>query len=120
MPYLAFQNNSGRQVSVAVMQEDVDACGEYGNWATHGWWNLNPGEEKTAIYTKYDAAYFYAEAADGTWWGDPNGPQFYVDHPDKFDGCIGIGVSTWDVVEAARVDLSGFILNKHIVNLNVG
>jgi uncharacterized protein involved in tolerance to divalent cations len=52
MPYLAFQNNSGRQVSATVMQEDLDACGQYGNWATHGWWNGNPGEEKTAIYTR--------------------------------------------------------------------
>src|SRR5580692_10324595 len=48
------------EVSVAVMQVDTDACGGDGGWATHGWWNLNPGESKTAIWTKYDAAYFYA------------------------------------------------------------
>ncbi|SLE58782.1 Uncharacterised protein [Mycobacteroides abscessus subsp. abscessus] len=64
MPWLAFHNNYSLPVSVAVMQVDSDACGgEYGGWATHGWWNLNPGESKTAIWTKYDAAYYYAKAS---------------------------------------------------------
>jgi hypothetical protein len=49
MPWLAFHNNYGLTVSVAVMQ---DACGgEYGGWATHGWWNLNPGESNPPALT---------------------------------------------------------------------
>jgi uncharacterized membrane protein len=102
MPWLRFQNNYNLPVSVCVMQEDDDACGQYGNWATHGWWNLNPGEAKTAIYTKYDAAYFYARATNGVWWGDPSGPSIYVNPYAKFDSCSGIGTSTWDVVRFKR------------------
>ena len=63
MPWLAFKNNYSKLVSVAVMQRDDDACGgEYGGWATHGWWNLNPGETKTVIYTSNRYVYFYAHA----------------------------------------------------------
>jgi Protein of unknown function (DUF1036) len=119
MPWLAFHNNYSRPVSVAVMQEDVDACGgEYGNWATHGWWNLNPGDTATAIWTKYNAAYFYAKAVDGAQWGDDNGPGVYVDPYYKFDSCLLIGTSTWDIVHMARADLGSFLWNTHTVNLN--
>ncbi len=118
MPWLAFHNNYRLTVSVAVMQVDDDACGEYGRWASHGWWNLNPGGSKTAIYTKYDAAYYYAKATNGAWWGDVNGPQVYVNPYDRFDSCIRIGTSTWDVVTMKRVALGSFLGNTKTVNLN--
>jgi hypothetical protein len=119
MPWLAFHNNYGLTVSVAVMQVDQDACGgEGGGWATHGWWNLNPGESKTAIWTKYDAAYYYARATNGAWWGDPNGPGVYVNPYERFDSCIQIGTSTWDIVRMIRVGVGSVLFNTHTVNLN--
>src|SRR5580692_8509240 len=118
MPWLAFHNNYSLEISVAVMQVDTDACGGDGGLATHGWWNLNPGESKTAIWTKYDAAYFYAKATNGAWWGDSNGPSVYVDPYNRFDSCIQIRTSTWDVVGMSRVDVGSFLFNTHTVNLN--
>lgn len=115
--WLAFKNNYNRTVSVAVMQRDTDACGGYGGWATHGWWVLNPGELKTAIWTANRYAFFYAKATDGRWWGDANGPSMYVDPYRRFDSCINIGTSTWDVVGTARADLGTLLPNRHTVNL---
>ena len=114
MPWLAFHNNYGLPVSVAVMQVDQDACGgEYGGWATHGWWNLNPGESKTAIWTKYDAAYYYARASNGAWWGDSGGPRVYVNPYSRFDSCLRIGTSTWDVVNMRRVGVGSVVQHAH-------
>jgi uncharacterized membrane protein len=98
MPYLRIHNTYSQLVAVAVMQDDPDACGEDGKYATHGWWNINPGDSTTVIYTDYDIAYVYAEAGDGTHWPreDQDGVvQFYVDPINKFDGCYLTGKSTW-------------------------
>ncbi|MCV7172083.1 DUF1036 domain-containing protein [Mycolicibacterium sp. KC 300] len=116
--YLAFRNNYGRTVSVAVMKRDQDGCGQYGGWATKGWWVLAPGEKKSAIYTTNRYAYFYALATDGTWWGDPNGPTMYVNPYDRFESCYKIGTSTWDVVSTRRADLGTNLSSTHTVNLN--
>jgi uncharacterized membrane protein len=119
MPWFAFHNNYTQLVSVAVMQFDPDACGgEGGNWASHGWWNLNPGETKTAIWTKYDTAYFYGEAGDGSWWGNENGPRVYVNPYDRFDSCYAIGHSTWDIAEMEPAYLGSFLYNTHTVSFN--
>ncbi|GGN83399.1 DUF1036 domain-containing protein [Nocardia rhizosphaerihabitans] len=117
MPWLAFHNDYGLVVSVAVMQVDPGACGGYGGWATHGWWNLNPGETKTAIWTKYDAAYYYAKASNGAWWGDSTGPRVYVNPYAAFHSCVLIGTSTWDVVNMKRVGVGSNLHNTHTVNL---
>lgn len=116
--WLAFRNVYRRPFSVAVMQRDTDACGgEYGGWATHGWWGLNPGESKTVIWTRNRYAYFYARATDGRWWGDENGPRMYVNFYDRFDSCIRIASSSWDVVSTARADLGTLLINTHTVSL---
>ncbi len=107
-----------RTLSVAVMQLDSAACGSFGGWATHGWWNLNPGEAKTVISTTNRYAFFYARAVDGRWWGDATGPRMYVNPHAKFDSCVSIGTNTWDLVNAARADLGTNMQNTHTVNLN--
>jgi hypothetical protein len=117
MPWLEIHNTYHEAVSIVIMKEDQDGCGEYGNWATHGWFILNSGDTGTVLYTEYDAAYVYVEAPDGKWWGDPNGPEIYVNPYDKFDSCIGIGTSTWDVVQPARVYLGKFLLGTTTANL---
>ena len=119
MPWFAFKNNYSKLISVAIMQKDTDACGgEYGGWATHGWWNINPGDTKTVAYSSNRYLYFYAHAGDGTWWGNPQGPDVYVDPIQKFDSCYQIGTSTWDVVTMARADGGSFLGNHHTQNLN--
>jgi len=116
--WLEFRNNYSRTISVAVMQRDADACGgEGGGWATHGWWVLGAGETKTAIWTANRYVYFYAKATDGRWWGNPSGPRMYVNPYRKFDSCVNIGVSTWDVVNTASADLGTYLPNRHTVNL---
>jgi hypothetical protein len=118
MPWFAFKNNHSKPVSVAVMKEDKDACGSDGGWMAHGWWNLNPGETQTVIYSENRYLYFYAHAGDGTWWGDPNGPEVFVNPYAKFDQCYLIGTSTWDEVRMARADGGSFLGNHHTQNLN--
>lgn len=115
--WLAFRNSYGRTLSVAVMQHDLGGCGGHGDWGTHGWWVLAPGEEKAAVWTANRYAFFFARATDGRWWGDSNGPRMYVNPFSRFDSCVGIGVSTWDLVSTARTDLGTFLPNRHTVNL---
>jgi Protein of unknown function (DUF1036) len=119
--WLAFQNNYSQPLSVAIMDYDTDACGgEGGDWATHGWWNLNPGESQTVLWTTNQYAYFYAEAVDGTWWGDSNGPGVYV-HPEQFDSCYNIGATgDWYIINMAQADVGWPPVAPftHTVNLN--
>lgn len=118
MPWFEFRNNYNRVVSVAVMKRDQDACGAYGGWSTHGWWNLNPGEKKTVMYSSNRYLFYFAQANNGVWWGDVNGPRMYVNPYDRFSSCYGIGTSTWNVVTTARADGGSFLGNRHTVNLN--
>jgi len=118
--WLAFHNNYGQIVSVAIMDYDTDACAGYGDWATHGWWNLNPGDSQTVLWTTNQYVYFYAEAGDGAWWGDSNGPTVYV-HPERFDSCYNIGATgDWVTVGMAQVDVGWPPVRPftHTVNLN--
>jgi Protein of unknown function (DUF1036) len=118
---VAFHNNTNQHVWVATMRLDTDACGgEGGDWRTAGWWSLSPGEEKTAFGTTNQFAYFYAEAEDGTWWGDNAGPGAYVTD-DVFDDCVAIGHSApWRVVSMAEINVGWppALPGTHTINLN--
>ena len=60
---------------------------------------------RTAFGTTNQFAYFYAEAEDGTWWGDNAGPGAYVTD-DVFDDCVAIGHSApWRVVSMAEINV---------------
>jgi hypothetical protein len=90
-----------------------------GNWATHGWWVLNPGDSKTVTWTTNQYVYFYAEAVNGASWYDPNGQAVYVTQ-ERFDSCYLIGVSDWQVVRMAQSDVGWppAAPFTHTVNLN--
>jgi hypothetical protein len=92
---LCFQNNYGTPVSIAVMWYDTGACGgDGGDWATRGWWNLNPGDSvHTNVWTANRYFCFYAEAQDGAVWA---GPYVAEVMNNAFDGCINIGHSVSD------------------------
>ncbi|WP_255498396.1 DUF1036 domain-containing protein [Nakamurella sp. PAMC28650] len=99
---LCFQNNYSSPLSVAVMWWNPDGCGDYGNWGTRGWWNLNPGETvHTDVWTANRYFYFYAEAWDGGVWSGPYGAQVPY---ESFDSCAGIGSTADHVVGMREVD----------------
>jgi hypothetical protein len=118
--WVAFRNNHNQHVWVAIMQHDTDSCGgEGGDWATAGWWSLSPGESKTAFWTTNQYAYFYAEAADGVYWGDSQGPGVYVTSA-RFNSCYGIGSSGWRVVRMSQINVGWPPARPgtHTINLN--
>jgi uncharacterized membrane protein len=103
--WVAFRNNYNDHMWVAIMQKDTDACGgEGGGWATHGWWSLSPGEAKTAFWTTNQYSYYYAEAPDGTYWADSNGPRVYVTS-ERFNSCLNIGSSGARVVAMRQINV---------------
>ena len=69
-------NNYSSYMSVALMWYDPAACsGDGGNWATGGWWNLNPGQTGfTNIFMSSRYFAYYAEAVDGAVWDGLYGP----------------------------------------------
>jgi hypothetical protein len=74
---LCFQNNYSSPLSVAVMWYNPGECGDYGNWSTEGWWNLNPGENvHTDVWTDNRYFCYYAEAENGAVWGGNYGPVY--------------------------------------------
>jgi hypothetical protein len=119
--WVAFRNNTNQHVWVATMRRDTDACGGEGaGWRTAGWWSLSPGEAKTAFWTTNQYAYFYAEAQDGSWWGDTVGPQVYV-RDERFDDCYGIGhTAPWYIVSMAELNVGWppAAPGTHTLNLN--
>jgi uncharacterized membrane protein len=119
--WVAFRNNTNQHVWVATMRQDTDACGgEGGGWRTEGWWSLSPGEAKTAFSTTNQYAYFYAEAQDGSWWGDTAGPGVYVSN-DRFADCYAIGhTAPWRIVSMSEINVGWppAAPGTHTLNLN--
>ena len=102
---IAFKNNYSQIVSAAMMEYDTGACGgEGGDWSTHGWWVLDPGQSKNARWTSNQYVFYYAEAVNGARWDDAGGPRVYV-YPESFDDCLGIGRSNGRVVGMRRIDI---------------
>ncbi len=86
-----FRNSYSAKVWVAIMRYDPDSCREHGNWATEGWWGIDPGQQVWVFSTNNRYACFYAEAEDGAFWAGEYGPV-YVYHR-VFNSCIKIGSS---------------------------
>ena len=84
-----FRNSYPHKVWVAVMYYSPDACREYGQWETAGWWGIDPGQEVWAFSTNNRYAAFYAEAADGATWSGGYGPMLVYHH--AFRICLGLG-----------------------------
>ncbi len=80
------QYSHGLYLAVGYYQPDCDV-----QWASEGWWRLEPGQTKTVLYTTNDYSTFYAEADNGAFWAGPYG----VDLPyHAFDDwCWDLGVS---------------------------
>ena len=115
---LHFRNETASEVWVAVMFYSPDACAEYGNWGTRGWWAMQPGGEAYALDTDNRYVYFYAESADGAVWSGPYG-NVYVDQ-QAFDSCLGIGDNKQNtqIVGMQQIDMQD--TDRHYVNLIQG
>jgi hypothetical protein len=116
-----FKNNYPKKVWVVIMRYDTDACGgEGGNWATAGWWEIDPGQEKYPFSTTNEYAAFYAEAEDGAVWSGPYGPVYV--YGNAFNSCVNIGsTAAIKTVGMQQFQLPWFRANPlavHTVNLN--
>ncbi len=99
-----FRNSYPQTVWVAVMYFDPQHCGEFGNWATAGWWRITPGGQAWAFSTSNRYACFYAEADDGAVWSGPYGPAYV--YYDAFDSCIDMGSNVYyEIVGMRLIDL---------------
>jgi uncharacterized membrane protein len=90
---LYFGNQTQQRVYVAIMFHAPDSCGgEGGDWATRGWWPIDPGGtvgvfEDSSVHRRYYA--YYAQGDSGARWTGPYGPIYIYN--EAFDSCIGIG-----------------------------
>jgi hypothetical protein len=109
-----FRNSYTSRVWVAIQFWYPDHCGDYGSWGTRGWWGIDPGGEVHALDTANNYGYFYAQAADGSYWAGDHGP-IYLYH-EAFDSCLKIGsTAAYDTASAREFDLN----NNDVVTVNL-
>lgn len=92
---LTFTNSYREKLFVAYMRLEPDCESECGEpWDVLGWINLDPGETETrSNATSNRWFYYYAEAADGSFWAGP----FVADvSSSRFQkcNCLGVAVSS--------------------------
>src|SRR3982750_4126136 len=85
---LAFFNKHPAPVSLCLLWYNRD-CGSANPWRKSGWWNLglNQGVEVLSGNLNNRYYYFYAEAWDGSTWGENNRQMLVTDK--RFDICRG-------------------------------
>ncbi|WP_371502429.1 DUF1036 domain-containing protein [Kitasatospora sp. NBC_00374] len=82
------QRNSGIWLVVGYLDK---GCDEGSDWASKGWFRIEPGGSVTPLWTTNEYSTFYAEADDGAVW---NGPYTVTVPFDPFDGwCWDLGVN---------------------------
>src|SRR5579871_222500 len=101
---LCFHNSYSSPLWVAVMWYNPGPCGgEGGNWATAGWWQVDPGGTvHTDVWTANRYFYIYAEAEDGAVWGGDYGPVYATNQ--AFQGCLNIANSQEFPIGMAQID----------------
>jgi hypothetical protein len=105
---VAFKNRYPSKVWVSIMRYDPSGCGgDYGNWATEGWWGIDTGGTAYSFWTTNRYAAFYAEADDGAHWSGPYGPVYV--YWNAFDSCVNIGsTGAYEVVGMRLIDLGSW------------
>jgi uncharacterized membrane protein len=115
---VSFRNNYNATVWVAIMRFDQKACANHGDWATAGWWKIEPGEEKWPFSTTNRFAYYYAEASDGAVWSGDYGPISV--EKGAFESCLNITGNAGHRVGLLEIALPWFRQNPlatYTVNL---
>jgi hypothetical protein len=101
MPYI--RNSHASTIQVAGMYWDPQACGQYGNYRTMGWWRIAPGARILAAPNSAHYFYWYAESDDGLQWPGRYGPVYTYLYP--FDSCLQIGsTAAWKTVTMKQHD----------------
>jgi hypothetical protein len=102
---VAFRNNSNQHVWVASMRRDTDGCGEGGGGGRRAGGLCRRARRRRPFGRRTKYAAFYAEAQDGSWWGDTAGPSVYV-NDDGFNDCYGIDHSApWRIVSMSEINV---------------
>jgi len=104
---ISFTNQHGTPLSVCLVWYNP-GCPDTPFRKT-GWWNLAPGQGVTALNGPYRNRYFYfyAEASDGSWWGDPRWRVTVTNQ--AFDRCASDIIINGRVVPLIQVDTGGAV-----------
>lgn len=99
--WLAFENVHGRRLWVAVGYYSP-GCPDGTSWAKMGWWQLDPGESATVLWTTSRFATFFAEDDIGATWG---GNIVTAVPSSAFDWC-------WNTASTATEDVGMTLLDS--------
>ncbi len=81
------QYSSGLYLAVGYYSP---GCDDGSDWASRGWYRIEPGQSAVVLWTTNEYSTFYAEADDGAYWAGPYGvilPYHAFD-----DWCWDLGV----------------------------
>ncbi|MBV9197306.1 MAG: DUF1036 domain-containing protein [Solirubrobacterales bacterium] len=113
-----FRNSYGQTVWVGIERYSCNG------WENQGWYAVSPGETVTAFSTTNRYAYFYAQAANGAYWGgnyEGVTDDYYPWYSPGYDygGCSNIGSTAETPVGMRQVDLGGWNLfdSSYTINL---
>lgn len=109
---ISFTNSHGTGVSVCLIWYNP-GCADP-PFRKSGWWNLAPGQSVTALTGSYNNRYFYfyAEASDGSYWGDQRWRIAVTNN--AFDRCAGDIFEPNRIVPLLQIDTGGspnFLVN---------
>lgn len=95
---MTFCNSHSARIWTAISFHDDEFCGgEGGGWRNRGWWGIDPGacvQVHSGIVSNVGRFwYYYAESEDGVKW--EGAYSTYVQTPDAFDICAGIGSTAY-------------------------
>jgi uncharacterized membrane protein len=107
---LKFCNNYTADVWVCIVWYHPN-CSDNGdlsgNWQKKGWWHIAPGQCKVASAEKLTNInrywYYYAEAADGSYWAGDHGPMNVPD--EAFSMCEKTASSQDRTVGLREIDV---------------
>ncbi|MEU2632476.1 DUF1036 domain-containing protein [Kitasatospora sp. NPDC007106] len=68
--WLQYSNQTASGVWLAVGYY-AEGCDAGSNWASKGWFRIEPGKSATPLWTTNNYSTFYAESDDGRVWSGP-------------------------------------------------
>ena len=109
---ISFTNKHGVDLSVCLIWYNTDCVSP--PFRKSGWWNIAHGDTLTVLYGPYRNKYFYyyAEAADGAYWGSPNRQisvvtrAFDVCFDTIFEPNIIVPLNEFDTGHASNINIT--------------
>lgn len=87
--WLKYSNQTAHGLYVMVGYYSPGCEGS--NWASEGWWRIEPGHSAVVLYTTNDYSTFYAESDNGEHWSGPYAQAVPYNAFDDF--CWSLGVT---------------------------